>query len=83
MMDRSRKPDIMADAAHAILTRDARAATGEFYIDDAVLAAEGVSAAELERYCVNARHKHELFLDFFLEPEPGSHYNPLPMDAKL
>jgi citronellol/citronellal dehydrogenase len=35
----------MADAAHAILTRDARdpVNTGNFYIDDEVLAAAGVS----------------------------------------
>lgn len=37
-----RKPDIMADAAHAILTRASAGCTGNFYIDDAVLAEEGV-----------------------------------------
>jgi citronellol/citronellal dehydrogenase len=40
----------MADAAHAILTRDSAAYTGNFFIDDAVLAAEG--ANDLERYTV-------------------------------
>ena len=45
-----RKPEIMADAAHAILTRDSTACTGNFFIDDAVLAAEGVK--DLERYTV-------------------------------
>lgn len=39
---RCRKPEIMADAAHAILTRDSRGCTGNFFIDDAVLAEEGV-----------------------------------------
>ena len=34
-----RKPEIMADAAHAILTRDSRTCTGNFFIDDEVLAA--------------------------------------------
>ena len=43
-----RKPEIMADAAHAVLTRDSGACTGNFFIDDAVLAAEGVN--DLERY---------------------------------
>ena len=43
MMDASRTPEIVADAAHAILTRDATAATGHFYIDDEVLAEEGVT----------------------------------------
>jgi citronellol/citronellal dehydrogenase len=43
-----RKPAIMADAAHAVLTRDSAACTGNFFIDDDVLAAEGVN--HLERY---------------------------------
>jgi len=38
-----RKPAIMADAAHAILTRPAREATGKFFIDDDVLRAAGVT----------------------------------------
>lgn len=42
-MARSRKPEIMADAAHAIFTRPSREATGNFYIDDEVLAEEGVT----------------------------------------
>jgi citronellol/citronellal dehydrogenase len=45
-----RKPEIMAHAAHAILTRDSAACTGNFLIDEAVLAAEGVN--DLERYAV-------------------------------
>ncbi|MER9705544.1 NAD(P)-dependent oxidoreductase [Mesorhizobium sp. M0204] len=39
----SRSPDIMADAAYAILVRPSREATGNFYIDEEVLRAEGVS----------------------------------------
>ena len=39
----SRSPDIMADAAHAIFLRSSREATGNFYIDEEVLRAEGVS----------------------------------------
>jgi citronellol/citronellal dehydrogenase len=42
MMRRSRKPDIVADAAHAILMRPARQCTGNFFIDDAVLFEAGV-----------------------------------------
>ena len=38
----SRTPEIMADAAHAILTRPARECTGNFLIDEEVLRAEGV-----------------------------------------
>ena len=39
-MKRSRRPEIVADAAHAILVRPSREATGNFYIDDEVLAEE-------------------------------------------
>ena len=38
-----RTPDIMADAAYAILTRQARECTGNFFIDDSVLAEEGIT----------------------------------------
>ncbi|MDE1997874.1 MAG: NAD(P)-dependent oxidoreductase [Burkholderiales bacterium] len=38
-----RKPEIMADAAYVILTRGSREATGQFYIDEAVLREAGVS----------------------------------------
>ncbi len=39
----SRSPDIMADAAHAIFMRPSRETTGNFYIDEEVLRAEGVT----------------------------------------
>jgi citronellol/citronellal dehydrogenase len=42
MMKQSRKPEIMADAAHAILTKPSREFTGQFCIDDLVLHAAGV-----------------------------------------
>jgi citronellol/citronellal dehydrogenase len=38
-----RKPEIVADAAHAILVRNSRDATGNFYIDDEVLAEAGIT----------------------------------------
>ncbi len=59
-----RKPAIMADAAHAILTRPAREATGNFYIDDEVLAAIGVT--DLDAYAVEPGNK--LIPDLFLNP---------------
>jgi citronellol/citronellal dehydrogenase len=40
---RARKPDIMADAAYAILIRPSREFTGRFLIDEDLLRAEGVS----------------------------------------
>jgi NAD(P)-dependent dehydrogenase (short-subunit alcohol dehydrogenase family) len=38
-----RKPEIMADAAYAILTKDSRSFTGNFAVDDDILSKEGVA----------------------------------------
>ncbi|RMH42029.1 MAG: NAD(P)-dependent oxidoreductase [Deltaproteobacteria bacterium] len=62
MAKRSRKPDIMADAAHAILTKPSREVTGNFFIDEDVLAAEGVT--DLSKYSVVPGA--ELAPDFFI-----------------
>ncbi len=43
-----RSPEIMADAAYLILTSDAKTVTGNFFVDDEVLAAHGV--VDLSRY---------------------------------
>jgi citronellol/citronellal dehydrogenase len=59
----SRKPEIMADAAHVILTRDARSTTGNFYIDEDLLKAEGVT--DFARYAVTPGVP--LFQDLFVE----------------
>jgi len=59
-----RKPEIMADAAHAILSASDASATGNFYIDDEVLAALGVT--DLERYAVTpgtTKFVPDLFID--------------------
>ncbi|MBR2687292.1 MAG: NAD(P)-dependent oxidoreductase [Aquamicrobium sp.] len=61
----SRSPEIMADAAHAILTRSSREATGNFYIDEEVLRAEGVS--DFSKYAPGA--KGPLAGDFFVPDE--------------
>ncbi|HUO82161.1 MAG TPA: NAD(P)-dependent oxidoreductase [Gammaproteobacteria bacterium] len=45
-----RKPEIVADAAHAILTRDSREYTGRFFIDEDVLREAGVE--DFEHYAV-------------------------------
>ncbi len=58
----SRKPAIMADAAHAILTRDSRTCSGNFFIDEDVLRAAGES--DFAQYAV-APDK-PLFNDLFL-----------------
>jgi citronellol/citronellal dehydrogenase len=43
-----RSPEIMADAAYLILTSEAKTVTGNFFVDDEVLAAHGV--VDLSRY---------------------------------
>jgi citronellol/citronellal dehydrogenase len=58
-----RTPEIVADAAHALLTRDSRSATGNFYIDEDVLRAEGVS--DFEQYAVQPGQR--LLPDLFVE----------------
>ncbi len=71
MMRASRKPEIVADAAHLILTRPARDFTGNFCIDDTLLAEHGVT--DFERYRVDA--SVDLQPDFFVpddSPEPVS-----------
>jgi citronellol/citronellal dehydrogenase len=61
-----RKPEIMADAAHAILTRDSRRASGNFYIDEEVLREGGVT--DFDRYAVAPGQR--LHLDLFLGDPP-------------
>ncbi|HEY8063406.1 MAG TPA: NAD(P)-dependent oxidoreductase [Methylosinus sp.] len=60
---RTRKPQIVADAAHAILTRDARACTGNFFVDVNVLMQEGVT--DFAAYAVDP--SVPALLDFFLD----------------
>jgi citronellol/citronellal dehydrogenase len=62
----SRTPEIVADAARAILERDPRAVTGNTYIDDEVLAEVGVT--DLERY---RAAEGELALDLFVDGWPA------------
>ncbi|MGZ5038612.1 MAG: SDR family oxidoreductase [Usitatibacter sp.] len=59
----SRTPAIMADAAHLILTSDARANTGNFYIDEELLKRSGVT--DFDRYALNPGTP--LFQDLFVE----------------
>jgi citronellol/citronellal dehydrogenase len=58
-----RSPRIVADAAHAILVRDSRSCTGNFFIDEEVLASEGVT--DLSPYAVEpgAPLLPDLFVD--------------------
>ncbi len=58
-----RKPEILADAAYLILTSPG-GSTGNFYIDDTLLAAHGVT--DLEKYSVEPGTKH-FIPDFFVD----------------
>jgi citronellol/citronellal dehydrogenase len=59
----SRKPAIMADAAHAIVTSDSRKTTGNFFIDEEVLRARGVKDFSGYAMTPGARLAADLFLD--------------------
>ncbi len=58
-----RTAEIVADAAHAILTKDFKACTGNFFLDEDLLRAEGVT--DFERYAVEKGRA--LLPDFFLD----------------
>jgi len=59
----SRKPEIIADAAHIIFNKPAAECTGNCFIDEEVLKAEGIT--DLDQYAVTPGGK--LFTDLFLE----------------
>jgi putative sterol carrier protein len=61
----SRKPEIMADAAYEILCRDPTTATGNFFIDDEVLKAAGVT--DMTQYACVPANVDKLMPDFFLD----------------
>ncbi|WP_257449390.1 SDR family oxidoreductase [Archangium lipolyticum] len=63
MMQASRTPEIMADAAHAILTRDSRSCTGHFFIDEDLLREAGVT--DFAKYLV--KPGTQPLPDFFLD----------------
>jgi len=61
----SRKPEIMSDAAYAVLTRSSREWTGNFFIDEQVLKEAGVT--DFSDYAVTPGES--LWPDFFLDEE--------------
>ena len=63
--DKCRKPEILSDAAYLILTSDARETTGNFFVDDELLARHGIT--DLEKYSVVAGTK-DFIPDFFVDP---------------
>jgi citronellol/citronellal dehydrogenase len=63
LMKMSRTPEIVADAAYAILSKSFTECTGSFFIDEEVLQKEGVT--DFSKYAVDASQK--LMTDIFLD----------------
>jgi len=61
-IQRCRKPEIMADAAHAVFIKNSRDCTGNFFVDEKVLAEEGVT--DFDQYAVMPGG--DLLPDFFV-----------------
>jgi citronellol/citronellal dehydrogenase len=68
LMQMSRTPEIMADAAHAIFVKPARDFSGHFLIDDTFLASEGVT--DFDRYRVD--RTKPLAQDFFVPDDSAA-----------
>lgn len=65
LINASRKTSIMADAAYAILCRDPKLTTGNFYVDEDVVKAEGILDLDQYHNCPGT----PLSADFFLGDE--------------
>ncbi len=63
-LGRCRKPEILSDAAYLILTSDAGTTSGNFFIDDVLLASHGIT--DLEAYSVTPGTK-DFIPDFFVD----------------
>jgi citronellol/citronellal dehydrogenase len=59
-----RKPEILSDSAYIIFNRSAKECTGNFFIDDELLASEGIT--DLEKYSVVPGTK-EFIQDLFVD----------------
>jgi citronellol/citronellal dehydrogenase len=71
MLERSRKPEIMADAAYLIFNRSARECSGQFFIDDTLLYESGVR--DFAPYSVSGAGPlfADLFVDRSMAAPPG------------
>ena len=66
VVNASRTPEIMADAAYSILTKDSRSTTANFFVDEDLLREEGVE--DFSGYRVNPElDDSQLMPDFFLD----------------
>jgi citronellol/citronellal dehydrogenase len=62
-MRQSRRPEILADAAYEVMGRPSRENTGNFYIDDEVLAEAGITDLSGYAYVEDAELQRDIFLD--------------------
>ena len=62
ILNASRKPNIMADSAYEILTRDSKKTTGQFFIDEDVLREKGIT--DFSQYALDPNVK--LYTDLFV-----------------
>ena len=62
-MEKSRKPELYADAAYAVITRPSRECTGNTYLCEDVLAEEGVTDFDAYSYVAGGTPQVDLFVD--------------------
>ena len=72
LMQASRTPEIMADAAHALFVKPARETTGRFLIDDSFLADQGVTDFSKYRVTAGVPLAPDFFVPDASEPPPGA-----------
>ncbi|XP_034478487.1 hydroxysteroid dehydrogenase-like protein 2 [Drosophila innubila] len=65
----SRKPEMMADAAYAIISRDSRKYSGNFFIDDEVLLDVGIK--DLSNYACHPENQQTFKLAIFMDDQGG------------
>jgi citronellol/citronellal dehydrogenase len=71
LMRRSRRPEIIAEAAYRIFSKPARSFSGQFLIDDTFLAAEGVTDFEPYRVDPQEPLASDFFVPDHIKPPPG------------
>lgn len=62
----SRTADIMSDAAHVILTANAKKTTDNFFMDDEVLISNGANIDDLNKYMPKGASSGKLVPDFMM-----------------
>jgi citronellol/citronellal dehydrogenase len=71
VMRRSRRPDILAEAAYRIFGKPARGFSGQFLIDDTFLAGEGITDFEPYRVDPQEPLAPDFFVPDHIKPPPG------------